>query len=263
MFFESRGWATGLMITIKNKVAIQKMFQAGQLLSAIFHDLPQYMVPGVSSAEIDFFIEKRIKAAGMVSKMKGYRGYRYVSCISVNNEVVHGMPHRSTIFNRGDLVKVDVCAAFQGYSADMARPFVIGEQPSPAIKTFIDVAQRSLDKGIACARVGNRLTDISAAIQREIEANNFGVVRDFAGHGIGKQMHEDPEILNYGAPGRGPVLCEGMVFAIEPMLTMGHYDVFIGDDGWTVYTADNSLAMHIEDTVAITQGGPLVLTRLS
>jgi methionyl aminopeptidase len=160
----------------------------------------------------------------------------------------------------GDLVTVDICASFDGYCADMARNFLVGET-SDLAKKMVDVAHRALEKGIKKACVGNRLSDISAAIQQEVEKHGFAVVRDFAGHGIGKQMHEDPEILNYGAPGKGPVLYEGMTFAIEPMITAGKYDVYIESDGWTVRTVDGSLAAHVEDTIAITSKGPIILTR--
>lgn len=249
------------MITIKNKMAIQKMARAGRMLAGIFVDLTSYISSGVTTHDIDNFVAQKLKEAGMVSKMKGYRGYKHVTCVSLNDQVVHGIPSKSVVITDGDLVKVDVCAAFDGYCADMARPFVVGKC-TKEIELLIEAAQVSLDAGIAQAYVGKRLTDISAAIQCEIEKYGFSVVRDFAGHGIGKQMHEDPEILNYGAPGRGPVLYSGMAFAIEPMLNQGAYQVYIGNDGWTVYTQDKSIAMHIEDTIAITDNGPQILTRL-
>lgn len=236
------------------------MEEAGKLLHSIFEELPAKIVAGVSTAEIDHFIEERIKALGLVSKMKGYTGYKFVSCISVNDEVVHGMPSRTKILKDGDLVKVDVCVSFKGYCADMARSYSVGA-PSNLVKKLVEVSQLALQAGIDKAVAGNRLTDISAAIQQVIEKSGFGVVRDFAGHGIGKAMHEDPEVLNYGKPGKGPLLQVGMAFAIEPMVTVGHYDVFIDDDGWTVKTCDKSLAMHIEDTVLITESGPKVVTR--
>jgi len=158
------------------------------------------------------------------------------------------------------LVKVDVCASFKGYCADMARALVVGHADE-SIKKLIIAAHSALDKGISMAQVGNRLSDISAAIQQEVESHGYGVVRDFAGHGIGKQMHEEPEVLNYGAPGKGPVLRAGMALALEPMITMGHYGVYVTQDGWTVKTEDKSIAAHVEDTVVITDQGPLVITR--
>jgi len=250
------------MITIKNKVAIQKMETAGALLANIFNDVSKLIVPGINTLEIDAWIEDQLKKHDLISRMKGYKGYKHVSCISLNDEVVHGIPSKSKILAKNDLVKIDVCASWKDYCADMARCFFVGEAPKQ-IKELVEVAKCALDKGISKAIVGNRLSDVSAAIQEEIEKNKFGVVRDFAGHGIGKKMHEEPEILNYGVPGKGPVLRAGMTFAIEPMITLGNYEVYICKDGWTVKTADKSLAAHVEDTVLITENGPKVLTRLS
>jgi methionyl aminopeptidase len=247
------------MIHIKNKLSIDKMAHAGFLLSDILASIDHMIKPGISTAEIDAWIELQLHAKGLVSKVKGYMGYRHVSCISLNDVVVHGVPRSDCILQLGDLVKIDVCASWSGYCADMARSFFVG-QPSEQAQKLVDVAYQALKKGIEQARVGNRLSDISAAIQEEVEKNGFGVVRDFAGHGIGKNMHEEPEIVNYGKPGKGPVLREGMTFAIEPMITAGKYQVFVADDGWTVKTVDHSLAAHVEDTIAITSAGPVILT---
>ena len=239
------------------------MQEAGKLLSSIFDDIASMITPGITTLELDSWIEQQLRAKGLVSKMKGYRGYPHVSCVSVNDEVVHGVPLATKKLNNGDLVKVDVCASWRGYCADMARVFFVGaESQMPAqLKKLVEVTQQALAKGISKAVVGNRLSDISAAIQQEIEAHGFGVVRDFAGHGIGKQMHEDPEVLNYGKPGQGPILQHGMALAIEPMVTMGNYDVYITKDRWTAKTVDKSMAVHIEDTVVITNDGPQVITR--
>ena len=250
------------MITIKNKVSLSKMEEAGRILSHIFETITPAIRPGVSTLDIDSLIAVELQKNGLVSKSKGYMGYRHVSCISVNEVVVHGVPNAHDVLKDGDLVKVDVCASYKGYCADMARSFFVGSAASEKAKKLVEVAQRALDKGIAQARPGNRLSDISAAIQKEVEAHGFGVVRDFAGHGIGKNMHEEPEILNYGKPGTGPVLRAGMTFALEPMITMGKYDVYITEDGWTVKTEDNSLAAHVEDTIVITEGERKVLTRI-
>lgn len=247
------------MIHIKNKLSIDKMAHAGSLLSDILASIDHMIKPGISTAEIDAWIELQLHAKGLVSQVKGYMGYRHVSCISLNDVVVHGVPRSDCILQLGDLVKIDVCASWSGYCADMARSFFVG-QPSEQAQKLVDVAYQALKKGIEQARVGNRLSDISAAIQEEVEKNGFGVVRDFAGHGIGKNMHEEPEIVNYGKPGKGPVLREGMTFAIEPMITAGKYQVFVADDGWTVKTVDHSLAAHVEDTIAITSAGPVILT---
>ena len=251
------------MITIKNKQSIEKMAVAGGLLSNILRDIRPLICAGATTADIDMWIEEQLTKNGLVSQSKGYHGYRFVSCISVNDEVVHGIPHKQTILSDGDLIKVDVCAAWQGYCADMARAFIVGSAvliDSP-VQKFIDVAQKALDKGISKAYAGNRLSDISFAIQHEVESHGYGIVRDFAGHGIGKKMHESPEILNYGEPGKGPLLKPGMAFAIEPMITMGDYSVYVAKDGWTVRTKDKSLAMHVEDTIIITENGPYIITR--
>jgi methionyl aminopeptidase len=248
------------MIHIKNKQTIEIMAQAGQRVSAIFDMLHDIVVPGVSTGHIDSWVAERLQEKNLVSCTKGYMGYKHVSCIAVNDEVVHGVPRNSCILRDGDLVKIDICASWNGYCADMARSFFVGK-PTENAQKLVAVAQQALDKGIDMARVGNRLSDISAAIQKEVELYGFGVVRDFAGHGIGKNMHEDPEIVNYGKPGCGPVLKEGMTFALEPMITFGKYNTYIAKDGWTVKTVDGSLAAHVEDTVAVTAEGPLVLTR--
>lgn len=248
------------MITIKNKVAIRKMEQAGALLSEVFVGVKDVISPGVTTLELDAWISEELRKRELVSKSKGYMGYKHVSCISVNDVVVHGVPDKTTVLAEGDLVKVDVCASWKGYCADMARSFFVGVALDN-VKHFVDIAQKSLDAGISKARPGNKLSDISAAIQNVVEQHGFGVVRDFAGHGIGKKMHEAPEVLNYGKPGLGPVLRPGMTLALEPMITMGKYNVFITSDGWTVKTVDKSLAAHVEDTILITEKEPKILTR--
>ena len=248
------------MIIIKNNVAIRKMEQAGLLLASLFDDLKQQVRPGVTTGSLDAWIAQQLTVKGMKSSTKGYMGYRHSSCISVNDVVVHGVPSETCSLKDGDLVKIDICASWQGYCADMARCFFVGTVSDEAHR-LARVAQVALDKGIEMMRPGNRLSDVSAAIQQEVEKHGFGVVRDFAGHGIGKRMHEEPEILNYGKPGKGAILRSGMTFALEPMITAGKYDIFITEDGWTVKTVDKSLAAHVEDTVLITEQGPKVLTR--
>jgi methionyl aminopeptidase len=250
------------MIAIKNKVSIVKMETAGALLAEIFDCLGKLIVPGISTLEIDAWIADQLHTNGLVSKSRGYRGYAHVSCISVNDEVIHGVPRATNILRAKDIVKVDVCASWKGYCADMARCFFVGEVDQN-IQKLVSVAQAALDKGIQQVQVGNRVSDISAAIQQEIERSGFGIIRDFAGHGIGKNMHEAPEILNYGEPGKGPFLRAGMAFAIEPMITMGNHEVYVTNDGWTVKTSDKSLSAHVEDTVIVTENGPKILTRLT
>lgn len=247
------------MITIKNKLALQKMQNAGHLLSEVFEIIPSLLKVGISTLTLDSLIESELRKRGLVSQAKGYRGYKHATCISVNDEVVHGVPGQR-ILQEGDLVKVDICAASKDYCADMARCFFIGNVSEEA-KKLVAVAQQALDEGIKAAVPGNRLSDISFAIQQVVEKHGFGVVRDFAGHGIGKNMHEEPEILNYGNPGQGPLLRAGMTLALEPMITMGDYKVFVAKDGWTAKTKDGSFAAHVEDTIAITESGPKILTR--
>jgi len=248
------------MITLKTPAEIATMHEAGKRLQKIMQGIEQIIEPNMTTAKIDAWLESAMSEADLVPQCKGYMGYKHVSCISVNDEVVHGVPKEKKIIKEGDLVKVDICAAWQGYCADMARCFFVGRATQEA-KKLVEVARAALEKGIEQAVVGNHLSDISAAIQNEVEKNGFGVVRDFAGHGIGTKMHEEPEILNYGKPGKGPVLKEGMTFAIEPMITQGKYAVYVLKDGWTVKTVDGSLAAHIEDTIAITNNGPVILTR--
>lgn len=248
------------MILIKNKRAIAKMETAGRLLAKIFEGLDDVIAAGVSTERVNNWIEDQIRAKGLVSMMKGYRGYAHVSCISINDELVHAIPSPSRIIKVGDLVKVDVCVSFKGYGADMARCYFV-EPVDYEVKNFVAVAWSALQKGIDKARAGNRVSDISAAIQAEVEHHGFGVVRTFAGHGIGRQMHEDPEILNYGRPGEGAVLRSGMTLALEPMITMGDHQVYIDDDNWTARTKDGSMTAHVEDTILVTEQNPKVLTR--
>jgi len=248
------------MILIKNKSSISKMEKAGQLLAEIFDGIPSLIHPGTSTLEINNWIASKLKEKGLVSKSKGYLGYRYESCISLNEEVVHGVPSEKKKLKVEDLVKIDICASWKNYCADMARSFFVGEC-KPESKRLVSVAQMALDAGISKARSGNHLSDISHAIQTVIEKNGFGIVRDFAGHGIGRALHEDPEVPNYGSPGKGPILRSGITLAIEPMITMGSHEVVVMEDGWTVRTVDKSVAAHVEDTVLITEGNPKILTR--
>lgn len=250
-------------MVIKGKDAIFKMKTAGKLLAEIFEMVHEVIKPGVTTLMIDQWIAAQLKKSNLVSQSKGYMGYQHVSCISVNQVVVHGVPSNQVVLQKGDLVKVDVCAAWKGYCADMARAYLVDvAQPTDDMQKFITTAKFALQSGIDQAVEGNRLFDISYAIQQVAEKQSYGIVRDFAGHGIGKKMHEEPDVPNFGKKGTGMLLRAGMTFAIEPMITMGHYDVFVMKDGWTVQTKDQSLAMHVEDTILVTQNGPEILTRL-
>jgi methionyl aminopeptidase len=250
------------MIEIKDKQALDKMRQTGKLLAELFELLRDYVPTCTTTLDIDTFVGEYLAKHNMISCSRGYMGYRHVTCISPNEVVVHGVPKKTRkIDHDKDLIKVDVCASYNGYCADMARCFM-PLQPSKSMKRLVKVAQDALDRGIESAQIGNRIGDISYAIQTFVEKHGYGIVRDFAGHGIGKSLHEAPEILNYGSAGTGPLIKQGMAFAIEPMITEGGYHVFVTRDGWTAKTVDKSLAAHVEDTVIITEDGPEIITRL-
>lgn len=249
------------MIKIKDTIAIEKMVEAGKMLASIFEQLKGVVAVGITTADIDRWLEKTLQSMNMVSQSKGYHGYRHVSCISVNNEVVHGVPHDRRILQEGDMVKIDVCASYKGYCADMARPFLLG-QCSPMVIQLTTVAQSALDAGIRQAIVSNTVGDISRAIQEVVEKADFGIVRTFSGHGIGTSMHEEPNVPNYGNRERGIMLRPGMALAIEPMITENSWEVIVDRrDKWTVRTVDGGLAAHVEDTVIILDNGPLITTR--
>lgn len=247
---------------VKSKDAIKKMRMAGKLLATIFENMKPIVIVGTTTARIDAWIAQELEKSEMISQSQGYMGYKHVSCISVNDVIVHGVPSENITIKDGDIVGVDVCASWNGYCADMARCFVMGSIPEET-QRLLDCTQDALDRGIESAVVGNRLFDISHTIQRTIETCGYGIVREFAGHGIGKRMHENPDLPNYGEAGTGMRLKAGMTFAIEPMVTAGSEKMKMDNDGWTARTKDGSLAAHIEDTVLITEDGPEILTRLS
>lgn len=249
------------MIAIRGEKARSIIRSAGARLAELFVLLPQVIVPGVSTAAIHEWIEHELERRQLISQSKGYCGFRHACCISINHVLVHGIPSEKIIVANGDVVKIDICASWKGFCADMTRCYCVGVV-EPVAHKLIDAATEALNAGIAKAVVGGRLSDISSAIQRTAECHGFGVVRDFCSHGIGRRMHEDPEICNYGAPGRGPVLKDGMVFALEPMITQGDYRIEVAADGWTAYTVDRGLTAHVEDTVIVTEAGPEVVTRL-
>jgi methionyl aminopeptidase len=215
--------------------------------------------PGVTTADLDEAAEKFIRSQGATPAFKGYRGFPGSICASPNEMIVHGIPGPYALA-RGDILSVDIGVVYDGWVADAARTFGVGPI-SPVATKLLQVTEESLFLAVEQCRVGNRLGDVSHAVQESVEARGYGVVRSLVGHGVGRDMHEDPQIPNYGPPGRGPKLALGMVFAIEPMITAGSYDVEGGSDGWAVFTRDGSLAAHCEHTVAITDNGPRVLTR--
>jgi methionyl aminopeptidase len=246
------------MIIRKSPDEIEKIAAAGEIHRRTMRLIEGKVRPGVTTADLDRAAEKFIRSQGAVPSFKGYRGFPGSICASPNSMVVHGIPGTYTL-DRGDVLSVDIGVTLDGWVADGARTFGVGPI-SPVARKLLDVTERSLFDGIAQATVGNRLGDVSHAIQATVEAEGLSIVRSLVGHGIGRDMHEDPQIPNFGEPGRGPLLEEGMVLAIEPMTTAGRHPVRMGADGWAIYSQDGSLAAHFEFTVAVTAEGPRILT---
>ncbi len=235
------------------------MRESGKVTGQILRDLEELIKPGVSTKEIDRFVESTIRRNGMVPTFKGYGGFPASACVSVNEEVVHGIPSKKRKLREGDIVSVDVGATHKGYVSDAARTYAVGKI-DPEAQRLIDTAKASFFEGLKFCKVGYRLSDVSHAIQERVESEGFGVIEDFVGHGVGRAMHEEPQIPNYGPPGRGPRLARGMALAIEPMITQGTYEVETLLDNWTVVTLDGKMAAHYENTVVITDGEPELLT---
>ena len=235
------------------------MREAGKVCGQILRDLADIIKPGISTLEIDRFVEKTVREHGMTAAEKGYCGYPASVCVSINDEVVHGIPSKKRHLREGDIVSCDLVVEYKGYMADAARTYPVGEV-SPEAMHLIETAERAFFNGIAYAKPGYRLQDISHAIQETVEGEGFGVIRDFVGHGIGSEMHEDPQIPNVGKAGKGPRLQPGMTLAIEPMITQGTWEVDVLEDDWTAVTLDGGLAAHYENTVVIPDGEPELLT---
>jgi methionyl aminopeptidase len=246
------------MIIIKNDHDISLMRGAGRLVAETLLLVEECVKPGITTAYLDKIAEEFITKHGAKPSFKGLYGFPSSLCISVNEQVVHGIPG-SYVLKEGDIISIDCGALLKGSHGDAARTFSVGKV-SKETQSLIDVTKDCFFEGIKFAQVGNRLTDISYGIQSYVEGSGFSVVRDFVGHGIGKHVHEDPEVPNFGRPGRGPKLQTGMVLAIEPMINIGGYRVKTLDDGWTVVTSDGSLSAHYENTVAILPDGPEILT---
>jgi methionyl aminopeptidase len=249
------------VIVLKSKRELDRMRAAGRILADVKGRLKALVRPGLSTQEIDADVEAFILARGAQSAFKGYRGYPATVCTSINEEVVHGIPSPKRKLREGDIIGLDLGCIVDGYYADCAITLPVG-RVAARVQELLDVTRESLDKAIVQCRVGNRLGDISHAVQSHCESHGFAVVRAFVGHGIGRELHEEPQVPNFGDPGRGTVLKTGMVLAIEPMVTMGSWEVRVLEDRWTAVTADGSLAAHFEDTIAITPSGPEILTRL-
>jgi methionyl aminopeptidase len=247
------------VIVCRSAEELKRMREAGRLVGEVLTELAAQVAPGVTTADLDELAEKRIRRAGATPAFKGYHGYPATICASVNEEVIHGIPSGRRILNEGDVISIDVGASLDGYFGDSAVTLAVGHVSEDAAM-LLRVTDESLYKAIEAVKPGGRISDIGHAVQKHVEAYGFSVVREFVGHGIGQKMHEEPQVPNYGEPGRGPRLTEGMVLAIEPMVNAGKPAVKVLADGWTAVTRDGSLSAHFEHTVAVTADGPWVLT---
>ncbi|HEY0871852.1 MAG TPA: type I methionyl aminopeptidase [Vicinamibacterales bacterium] len=243
----------------KSPAEIEKMRAASALVAEVLGELATMVAPGVTSLDLDAAAERMVRDAGAEPAFKGYRGYPNTLCASVNEQVIHGIPSNRPLVE-GDIISLDMGVKMDGFYGDSAITVPVGRVSEQA-RLLLRVTEESLEKGIEQVRLGGRVSDIGHAIQQHVEAHGFSVVREFVGHGIGASLHEEPQIANYGEPGRGPRLAEGMTLAIEPMVNVGRPGVKMLKDGWTAVTRDGSLSAHFEHTVAVTKDGPLVLTR--
>lgn len=248
-----------MAILIKSPNEIEKMRTSGLALASVHEAVKAVVKPGASTMDLERAAVRRMEELKVTSAFKNYHGYPAVLCTSVNEEVIHGIPSEKKVLREGDIVSVDCGVVVNGYFSDRAMTYPVG-QIGPVAEKLLRITERSLYESIDKAVVGGRLGDIAWAVQRVCEAEGYGVVREFVGHGIGKSMHEDPQVPNFGDPGKGPRLKPGMVFAIEPMINAGSADVRVLQDGWTAVTTDGSLSAHFEHTVAITKDGPRILT---
>lgn len=246
------------MIIYKSEAEIELMRKSSQIVARILSELREMVKPGIETRALDLYAENRARELGAIPAFKGYRGYPASLCVSINEEIVHGIPS-SRKLKEGDIVSLDFGVIYQGYYGDAAITVPVGEV-SDLAKKLIEVAERSFFRGLEQMKEGNRLSDISAAIQAEVEKAGFSVIRAFVGHGIGRSLHEEPQVPNFGQPGHGPRLKPGLTLAIEPMIAAGHWEVEVLDDGWTAVTQDRSLAAHYEHTVALTEKGAEILT---
>lgn len=249
-----------MAVTIKSEREIQLMRDAGKILGEVHNQLAEMIAPGITTMDIDRKGEELIKKAGCIPSFKGYEGYPASICVSINDEVVHGIPNKKHRLFEGDIVSLDAGVIYKGYQSDAARTHAVGTI-DPEDQRLIDVTRQSFFEGIKFAKAGNHLYDISAAVQKYAEGQGFSVVRDLVGHGIGQNLHEDPQVPNYKPRiGRGIKLCAGMTLAIEPMINAGDYEVWILEDDWTVVTRDGKKSAHYENTVLITDGEPEILS---
>ena len=250
------------MIQLKNSTQISAMIEAGRITGEALLVAREHVREGVSTKELDTLIRRHIEKCGAKPSFLGYCGFPGSACISVNDEVIHGIPSEKKILREGDIVKIDVGAFYKGYHGDSARTFPVGKVSDEAAK-LIEVTKRSFDQAFEKAKAGNRIGDIGSAVDTYVRGYGYSVVRQYIGHGIGHELHEDPEVPNFGTPGRGTRLCQGMTLAIEPMVNIGGHAVRSLSDGWTVVTADGSLSAHYENTILITDGEAINLTEVS
>ena len=247
------------MIKLKNQEQIAVMRQAGRITGEALLKAGEAVRPGVTTKHLDDIIRAYIEKCGAKPSFLGYAGFPGSACISVNDQVIHGIPSKDKVLRDGDIVKIDVGAFYRGFHGDSANTFAVGEIPDEA-KRLIEVTKESWRRGVDAIKPGGRVGDVGHAVESHVKKFGYSVVRRYVGHGVGHELHEDPEVPNYGTPGRGPRLCEGMVIAIEPMVNVGWPDVIELSDGWTVLTKDHSLSAHYEHTVAITENGVEILT---
>jgi len=247
------------MVNLKSPSEIEQMYRSGQIVGQILAEMCEKVAPGMTTWDLDRYAESRCKDLGAKPAFKGYHGFPGTVCISVNEEVVHGIPSKKRVLQEGDIVGLDFGVILDGWYGDSARTVGVGKIGTDAQK-LLDVTRDGLGRGIDACRIGNRLFDIGHSVQNYVEGFGFSVVRDFVGHGIGRALHEDPQVPNFGVKGKGIPLKEGMVLAIEPMINIGTEKVVVLKDGWTAVTADKSLSAHFEHTVAITPQGPRILT---
>jgi len=236
------------------------MRRSGHIVRQVLDSVKEVVAPGVSTMDLERVAERKIKELGAKPAFKGYYDYPCVLCTSINDEIVHGIPSERRVLKTGDIVSIDTGVVLDGYYGDAAITVPVNGGLSPELQTLLDVTRESLYRGIEAARVGNTIGDVGSAVQRLVESNGFSVVREFVGHGIGTKLHEDPQVPNYGAPGSGPRLRDGMVLAIEPMVNVGRSETRLLDDKWTAVTQDGSWSAHFEHCVAVTKNGPVILT---
>ena len=248
------------MIVCKSAAELEKMRASGRIVRQVLDAAVALVAPGVSTMDLERAAEKKIAELGAKPAFKGYYDYPCVLCTSVNNEIIHGIPSEKRRLQAGDIVSIDCGVVLDGYYSDSAVTVAVGSEISPELKKLLEVTRVSLDRAIAKVRIGNTVGDVGAAVQQHVEAHGFNVVREFVGHGIGTRLHEEPQVPNYGTAGHGMRLREGMVLAIEPMVTAGKPQARVLDDKWTAVTEDGSYSAHFEHCVAVTRGEPLILT---